>query len=46
MATQPTSPLPVVYFYEDENTGETARQCTFFENGKQNYFYLFVFTVS
>jgi len=36
MDAHSTSPLPAVYFYEDENTEETARQCTFFDNGKIN----------
>jgi len=32
MAAQPTLPRPAVYFYEDVDTAETARQCTFFDN--------------
>jgi len=35
-----TSPLPAVYFYEDENTEETARQCTFFDNCKKHYIFM------
>jgi len=38
MASQPTSLLPAVYFYEDVDTAETARQCTFFDNACEGGF--------
>jgi len=46
MVAQPTSPLPAVFFYEDVDTTEIARQCTFFDNACNGEFIIYYYTLS